>query len=90
MLDYKPRLSVMYITFHFFYEVTIKYNITFQIPGPLGNSVLFNNEHKSNLSFNSKNLPTVRVFSLTFPPGASKDGLKKHQNHLKKLYDYIH
>ena len=39
----------MYITFHFFYEVTIKCKgiIKFQIPGPLGNSVLFNNEQKT-------------------------------------------
>ena len=33
--------------------------------------------HKSNLSFNSKKLPTVRVFSLAFPPVASKEALKK-------------
>ena len=33
--------------------------------------------NKSNLSFNSKNLPTVHVFSLAFPPAASKEALKK-------------
>ena len=33
--------------------------------------------HKSNLSFNSKNLPTVRLFSLAFSPFASKVALKK-------------
>ena len=33
--------------------------------------------YKLNLSFNSKNLPTVRLFSLVFPPVASKETLKK-------------
>ena len=33
--------------------------------------------HKSNLSFNSKKLRTVRVFNLAFPPVASKEALKK-------------
>ena len=30
-----------------------------------------------NQTFNSKNLPTVRVFSVAFPPVASKEALKK-------------
>ena len=46
--------------------------------------------HKSNLSFNSKNLPTVRVFSLAFSPVTSKEALEKCSNHLKRLHDCIH
>ena len=34
--------------------------------------------HKPKLSFNSKDLPTVPVFSLAFPPVASKEALKKN------------
>ena len=33
--------------------------------------------HKSNLSFNSRNLPTVRAFSLAFPAAVFKKKLKK-------------
>ena len=33
--------------------------------------------HKSNLSFNSKNLTAVHVFNLAFSPVTSKDALKK-------------
>ena len=43
--------------------------------------------HKSNLSFNSKNLATVRVFSLAFPPVASKEAFPPaaSKEALKKL-----
>ena len=48
--------------------------------------------HKSNLTFNSKNILTVCVFSLAFPPVASKETLKKMLKSPEKiirLYSFV-